>query len=286
MTRGIVLIACGEPFYGHMTYQLAVSLRVHSPGIEIALIYSDTAVGDIPLSMFDHLIPAPEESYTVNGRRVWLKVKTHLAELSPFDSTIFLDADMITFRDINTLFDQLAEVEFTMENNGFIELEADVTNEKYTWASPFEIKLAFKLLSGRLYSLQSEFIYFRKKPEVKKLFTEAQKVYKSRINYREFSGGMADELAFAVAMAKKQIYPHQDHYLPIYWETAQKKKLYRHRNELMENYYGFSLGGHINSEYSKQCYFDIANYCWQKLGLRGKPMVKDKRKIIPGRENA
>lgn len=286
--RGITLVALGNSYYGRMAYQLAVSLRIYSPGLQIALIYNDTAIREIELSMFDHLIPAPEEAHTFKTKQdAWIKAKLYLYDLSPFDETIFIDADMVAIGNFNQVFDQLKEFDFTMQNSGSVDLVNDMREEKYTWGSLFEIQLMYKFSSGLFYNLQSEFIYFKKKKSVKKLFDEAKKIFNNpKVNYRTFAGSVPDELAFSIAMVKTGIYPHQDKYKPIYWETAQQKKLYRFRTELFEKYYGFSLGGNIVSEYVRECYFDIMNACWRRMGLHGKPMVSNKNKIVSGREHA
>lgn len=279
--KGIILIAAGANYYGKMAHQLVTSLRVTSPGIPVALIYNDTAIQyDVDLTAFDITIPSPIDA----GH--WLKLKTLVYDLSPFDETIYIDVDMISLKNFSQLFDQLADTDFTMQNSGFVDLTGDVVQEKYTWGNIHEIKTMHKL-SGNFYNLQSEFMYFKKSRSVKKLFDEAKKVFdKPKASFRTFAGGVPDEFAFAVAMCKTGIYPHTAPFTPIYWETAQQKKLYRDRTLLFDNYFGFSVGGHVISQYALDCYFDIANNQWKKLGLPGRPMAQNKRKLVPGRESA
>ena len=68
-----------------------------------------------------------------------MKVKTALYKLSPYETTICLDADTIWInkRSINDLFNELKDENFTMANRSFMDLEEErITDEFGVWASP------------------------------------------------------------------------------------------------------------------------------------------------------
>ena len=71
--------------------------------------------------LFDQMHTMPEEYYITNGIEKYLKAKTHIYDLSPFDETIFLDVDMIwnPKKKPEDLFEELKNLNFTMCNEGY-----------------------------------------------------------------------------------------------------------------------------------------------------------------------
>ena len=69
--RGVVLIACGHPFYGNMAAHLAASIKFSSPDMPIALLHDASGIRHLnneKLNLFDNKITAPTISYTNKGK--------------------------------------------------------------------------------------------------------------------------------------------------------------------------------------------------------------------------
>ena len=149
MSRGIILLAMGDPMYGRLAFNAALSMKANDPNIHITLGYAESALADLfdyHRSYFDNFIEIPETFYTnypppvVTTKPVhtlddffagapteakltpappcqknYFKAKTHLYELSPYDQTIFLDVDSLwkLGKRVNPLLDSLGGVKYT-----------------------------------------------------------------------------------------------------------------------------------------------------------------------------
>ncbi len=270
--RGVLLIALGHPQYGKMAYTLAASIKHSSPDMPIHLVYTDSAISHLSeqnIGIFDTIAVAPKECYYRNKNMEYIKAKSWMYELSPFDTTIFLDVDMIwlTLKPIAELFDSLADVDYTIQNRDHIDLSDKNINPKYSqWANVLEIKEAYGFKKGRYYSLHSEFVYFKKTKENKKFFDEYKYQYDNlKVNHTIFANGIPDELPLSIATVIHEKYPHEEAFLPIYWERAEKTIT---RNELINNYYGYSIGGNRITISQESTYNDIAKYYSNRRGDR------------------
>ena len=124
--KGILLIALGHPIYGKMAAALAASIKVAQTETPVVLYCNDKSVSrlmDGEKKLFDKMITMPEDYYIVNGVEKYLKAKTHIYDLSPFDETIFLDVDMIwnPKKKPEDLFEELKNLNFTMCNEGYVD---------------------------------------------------------------------------------------------------------------------------------------------------------------------
>lgn len=287
--RGVLLIALGNPNYGKMAYTLASSIKFSSPDIPIHLVYTDSAVTHLTetnFNIFDSIALAPHESYHRKRNQEFIKVKSWMYDLSPFDTTIFLDADMIwlTKNPVTDLFDSLSEQDYTIQNRDFIDMADKNVNPSYSiWANVAEIKEAYGFKKGKYYSLHSEFIYFKKSKENKKFFDEWKKQYDNlKVSHTTFAGGIPDELPLAIATVIHEKYPHQDAYLPIYWEKAEKAIS---RTELLEKYYAYSIGGNRITPNQEKTYNDLAKFHANKRGDHFAFKTASKATYLKEREN-
>lgn len=269
-TKGVLLIALGHAQYGKMAYTLANSIKHTCPQIPIHLVYTPSAVAHLnetQLGVFNTIAEAPHNSYHRNGNLEYIKAKSWMYQLSPFDTTIFLDVDMIWLskKSINELFDQLADVDYTIQNRDFVDLSDKNLNPKYSqWANVCEIKEKYNFKKGKYYSLHSEFVYFKKSKGNKSFFGEWSKQYDNlKVKSITFANGIPDELPLAIATVIHEKYPHADKFLPIFWERAEKPL---QRSELIENYYGYSIGGNTLTDNQKKTYNDFAKFYAYKSG--------------------
>jgi len=263
-TKGVIILALGHAYWGRWAYNLAMSLKYSSPETNITLLYADRGRDQVSdTTLFDKILKVDPKYYLTDGRTEYMKVKTALYKLSPYDETIYLDADTIWLnkKSISLLFDELKGIDFTMANRSWLNLEDEFINDKFgVWASPKYIKDYFKFKEGKFYNLSSEMIYFKKEKEVGKLFADAFKLFDEPLELnRLFNGGMPDELPFTISMIKNNLYPHIDNYTPIYWEAANSPPL-RLEASGLNPYYGYSMGGHMSHPIMKKIYDNLVQY--------------------------
>lgn len=284
MTKGILLIGVGHVNYTSMAANLAAGIKHNCPRMQIA-IATDNILPPNPIlypNLFDQHIHVPAEMYTTKGETEFIKVKTHMYDLSPFDETIFLDADMawINNRNPEDLFEELKDIEFTIANTG----EA----KESVWADIGQVKKAWKT-EKPFYNYHSEFVYFKKSPAVKAYFDKVKSVYLNpKVKGTSFGGArIADELAFQIASMVLDYYPHKDNFLPTFWwgRCVGTSDFYKYPYQLPESFFGYSIGGKITPPNVAKNYNSLASFYFQKAKLANPWFAKNKQSFIPNRKN-
>ena len=293
-TFGVIIAALDQPFYGNYAFQLALSIKHSSPKTNISLLCNEAGKGHLTsekLAFFDKVIKVNDVAVTSNGRKATLKFKTYLYQITPYNETLFLDADTLWLprQPIENLINEIPkDCVFTMQNRGFIDFETatdEQLNSRFNiWANSGHIKAAHKFKTGKLFNLSSELIYFKKDATIEKLFKDAQKLYDNpSVAFENFAGGVPDELPFAIAMIKNNIYPHLTNWRPFYWEAFDKKRLLNKPSELYNSYYGVSFGGNFQEPFIKRFYDNLARVYANAFGLQYVFALKDKRSFLTNR---
>lgn len=314
--QGIILLALGQPHYGNYAANLAMSIKFNLPDMPIALLHDDTAIrhisGDKRIKLFDQLVEVPKEIYQVNGENRYIRTKNFLYSLTPFEETLFLDADIVLFPNvadsISKLINELSEFDFSVSSRGFYELDKLSDNTYSQWVKIEDVKKAYGLKKGRYYGLHSEFFWFKKTAKNDKFFSLVESItadfdsYKvithdhsvhhsaiSLINEVEvrravFASGTPDELPYAIAMAKMKQYPHKDNFTPIYWELADYNKLIHKVKELYSQYIGLSWGGNRTPAETTKLYNLLVKFYTGKGGYKYFPLIA-KKTFANGRNN-
>lgn len=286
MKRGVFILALGHANYGRMAHNLAMSLKFGCPDIDITLGYAGNGLGHIEgfTGIFNNLIEVDPKYYTKYGNIEYIKAKTGLYELSPYNETLFLDADMLWLprKGVNTVFEELKDTDFTIQNRGSLDLSGSDLDPKYSfWCDVNELKKEYKITAGMYYQLSSEVIYFKKNKEVKKLFADAVKIYDNlKIGNLGFAGGIPDELVFSISMIQNKKYPHKP-WIPIYWEQAEKRNL--SASPMYDQYYGYSAGGATHSNIMKSFYNNLSKFYANHFGILHPYTLKDKRSFLTER---
>lgn len=314
--QGIILLALGQPHYGNYAANLAMSIKYNLPDMPIALLHDDTAIrhisGDKRIKLFDQLVEVPKEIYQVNGENRYIRTKNFLYSLTPFEETLFLDADIVLFPNvadsISKLINELSEFDFSVSSRGFYELDKLSDNTYSQWVKIEDVKKAYGLKKGRYYGLHSEFFWFKKTAKNDKFFSLVESIaadfdsYKvithdhsvhhsaiSLINEVEvrravFASGTPDELPYAIAMAKMKQYPHRDNFTPIYWELADSNRLIHKVKELYSQYIGLSWGGNRTPAETTKLYNLLVKFYTGKGGFKYFPLIA-KKTFANGRNN-
>jgi hypothetical protein len=286
MKQGVLVIAIGNANYGNYAHQLCMSIKATCPGTSVTCAYAEGALNHVltnPLpNNFDSLIHIPSHCYMTNGLKDYVKAKTYAYDLSPYEQTILVDADVIwtPHKPVSDLFELLKNELFTCANRGRQQL-SEAPGGFVHWCDPKDMETAG--YKGWLYNLSSEFMYFRKDKNVAKLFKHAQDFFNNppSFNYKRFSFGLPDELAFEAACMKTEIYPHAYPFLPFYWEHFEKKHLPVY--DIYKQFYAISLGGNLNDKTSAQAYDSLAGHYNKQFGINGYFPARDKKSWLPER---
>ncbi len=283
----------GHHYYGRMAFNLAVSIKTEDPEVEICLGYSGNAMADLfrydVNKYFDKIIEVPQEYQMRRGHKEPLRAKLHITDISPFESTLYLDADTIWLpgRKVSQLMDELAKVPLAIQNHGAIDLAKQSTAkpENFFWANPAEIKQAYDLKTGKLFALFSEAMWIKKTEVNIALFETARMISSDlKVDYVEFAGGMPDELPLSIAMAMTEVYPHKASWRPIYWEHIERERLSENRPAMNMQFWGLSTGGKVTPQSVKIHYNHIADAAFHQQGLQYPYHVINKKEFLPERK--
>lgn len=281
--KGVCLMACGSPYYGAWALNLAASLKSTQSDCNITLLWQGQAKTYIEpyIHCFDRIIEIPTECTTRNGLESLIRAKTCLYDLSPYDETIYFDADTIffPFKGVFGLFDKLDNCTFSIGCRSKNDLAN--TDPRLIWSSADSIKEKFGEVN--IFNLSSEFIYFKKCDKIKAFFDEVKNCFDNpEIDYVRFAGSVPDELAFQLAMIKTGVEPHQVPFLPFYWEPYEKK--ISNLSELYKTeFYGYSIGGSTLLPIQVDAYNTLAKVYATNFGFKYPFLAKSKRELFPNR---
>jgi hypothetical protein len=282
VNRGVVIIAAGIHVYGQWAVNLAMGLKQTDSDTKITLLWKGKGLDLIHqyISIFENVIEIPDSVLERNGLESLLRTKVCLYDLSPYDETIYIDADVIWFpnKPISMLFDEMKNVDVTIGSRGKSDLSTD---PRLIWSNPQEMLQKFGDVT--IWNLSSEFMYFKKNDKVKEFFDIAQEAFDNPgVEYTRFAGTVPDELAFQIAMIKTGIKPHVDKFLPFYWEPYEKRN--KSINDLYkENWYGYSIGGAQLTVQQKAIYDALVKNYAKGFGIKYPGMARSKREFLPNR---
>lgn len=283
--RGIILIATGHPYYGRMAYNLACTIKA-SEDVPIAVVYSGAGLSHLSmqqLNIFDQVIPLPE------AIGPGFAPKLYLNELSPFDETIFFDADMLWLpkRKPSELFDELAPHDYTGITEGWHDLDHQeqkhVNQAYYFWADIVEISKVYGIKSGKIYQWRSEVIYFKKNELTDRFFKTAQQIHDNPglESIRRFGTYVPDELAINISAAIHGIHPHKTNWTPAYWHKLNRDIIPEPSS--LHQWYLMSFGSNFASGSLKKIYDQIAKAAFIKLKRQHMFSLHSKKGYLPER---
>ena len=232
--RGIVILALKHNLYARYAHNLILSLRqpnngLFKAGIEICLVADQGRLNEVGVKttvMVDETITVSEDqSYNP------FFTKLFIDQLSPYEETLLLDADMLAMPDANlpALFDSMKDVEFTCSNRGWITRQSG----GYDWADVTSLLDAAGV--DQMPHVSSEFVYFKKTKKVVELFDKARTFYLTNNVVNTFIGThQPDEPALSYGITKAGIQLPEMPYHPSFWEGHYKgvafkpQQIYRH----------------------------------------------------------
>lgn len=222
--RGIVIYALKKPAYGKFAYNLAVSIKHHTPNLKVCTIVD----GDLSLShlrddqkqVFDFIIKMDEADCNHSGKFSPGKAKLSGYKYFPFERTMIIDGDSICVSDLNSLFDKCTK-------NVHSQVCSAYTEKDQTWQCQWmpldAVKECFALPeSYNLYEINSSFMYVKKSEQAEAFYKAALNNFLTKDSHpklRTWGGGFPDELAFNVAFAQCGIDPSFEHQTTLSNET-------------------------------------------------------------------
>lgn len=270
---GIVLIATGHSGYGKMAYNLALTIK-SVESVPIAIIHAGEALShlsDKQKEVFDYIIDLPTDY------RMGFGVKLHLDQLTPFEKTLYLDADMLWLKKLpSELFAELDGASFTTITEGNSD---DINPRYYFWADPKEIKEAYGV--KKIWQIRSEVIYFEKGTKVFKKARELKPEKKLK-TIRMFGDHIPDELYFNIAAGLLSLDPHKPNWTPAYWSRINKEVM-PNLVLLVKDYYLLSFGSNTASPAMKRIYDNVMQVAAHKTGTPYLFKLKSKKEWAPGR---
>lgn len=276
MLSGILIFAIGHPAYGNMAFNLAVTIKAVE-NTPIALVYDQSAIGHLAseqISIFTSLIHAPHLKPNCSA-------KLHAYDLTPFDRTLVLDADMLWLPQQKPvdLFDTLQGAAFTAISEGDTD---NPSGEYFFWGHVDEIREKYGVT--KIHQWRTEVMYFEKGEAAEVLFTKAKEINNNHgLAYvKDFAGGIPDELSINIAAAIYHIEPHIPSWKPSYWPHMNGHKIPEF-DFLYRNYYLFSVGGNHLTENIKSFYNRIMKAQAPKIGMQHSFSIQSKHDYLPER---
>jgi hypothetical protein len=268
---------------------MALSIKANEPEMPVLLMSNMTALADLSIEMlnvFDRHITLAMSHYTQQGIERFLKAKTYLYDLSPFEETIYLDVDALWLpgRKPSELFDNLCQTDFTIGCHTVADMKTcEAEKPGYIfWGDLKRIKQYYKIKDGKMPQTQSAFIYFKKSDKIKAYFDLVKQIYDDeQAPYTPWiNDGKGDEYAFNVASLLSGIMPHQVPYYPTHFFTIAP---ILNDADLCKQYYAIQMGGGKCAEWIIKSYNQFVEKYYQDAGVSPGFWHQDKNKAIEER---
>ena len=305
--KGVLIIATGHEQYLHMAFNCAVSIKCHDMSAHVTLALSDNLkqlILSTPVKMnfVDGIVDVPEDMYVFKGNTEHGRVKTFMYELSPYEKTIYLDADSLFLgqKSLESLFEYFNgnPVAFQFQHSFDIQTSwgclwtVKPGNPEPPNEGLKEIREQYGIKDHRkIYETQSSIMYFDRSKKAEKFFAFARQAYDERpFHFYTWANGIPDELVFNIASAACKITPNKEPMKPVYfWDYDQN--IYRrgnNRDAIYRDFWAISMAGNRLGYTMKDFYKVILQDCYYKYQnmLRFPVFYRDKAEFLAERHNA
>ena len=177
-TKGITLLAIGDRAYYGWAYQMAMSIRFHSPGIPIQLIHcANPRLEPHHRRFFDVFTQIDREDYMEGKRIAPGKAKLSLYKYLAFDHTVYLDSDGLAIKDIEPLFKICGNKSFGIQYVDEIPYQEGL-HKNMLWATIPEVFEKFGLKhSQTIYATNASFMFIKKGRKCETLYKRLRENY-------------------------------------------------------------------------------------------------------------
>jgi hypothetical protein len=274
----ILLIAFGKKGYAYAAYNLAKSIKIHSPQSNIHIAHDGCLSVLNDLSVFDsfHVID-DNLKIGINGKICPAKVKLSMYGFLPtkYKKVLYLDVDAICLKPIDDLINELEGKELSTKVFGKGGINDKI--EYSLWASNETIWNKAELKTDSvLCGINTSYIYFERNKATENVFKQALEMY-NKFEIKDllitWSGTMPDELILSSTLAKLDVIPHSVDM--IYFGN---KLNITTQKELIEKHYFLAMYGPAGARaLTRQRYVEWYDG-WVKSfgGYASKNIMKDK----------
>ena len=218
-STGVVLLAFGKVQYYWAAYNLAFSIKKHSPNVRITVLFDDVlkAISQCPeivkyVEHFGDINPA--DIYT-NKKLDPGKVKVNLYKYLPYDCNLYLDVDAIAIKDIQPMIDELSQSgkDYISHCVGYHTIDKGRDFKEMQWAWADRMWAHFNLLPSYVMpAINSSMQWIVKGSQTEAIYRTAKDLYfNNPIEIKDlrmkWGGGQPDELYMNVALAIHGIDP-------------------------------------------------------------------------------
>ena len=218
-STGVVLLAFGKPQYYWAAYNLAFSIRKHSPNVNITVLFDDPIKAlshcqDL-MQYINHIGHIALEDIYTNKKLDPGKVKVNLYNYLPYDRNLYLDVDAIALKDIQPMIDELAQSgkDYVSHTVGYHTIDKGRDFKEMQWAWADKMWAHFNLLESTVMpAINSSMQWIVRGPQAEAIYRTAKDLYfNNPIPIKElrmkWGGGQPDELYMNVALAIRGIDP-------------------------------------------------------------------------------
>lgn len=275
LKQGVIILATGHGFYGRMAWNLCATIKAVHKDFPIAIVHDNIAISHLNAqqrSLFDIHIPAEQLGFAG---------KLDLPRISPFEQTLYLDADMAWLPKYSPidLIATLKGIDFASITEGHSE---DPHPKYYFWANLDEIREKYQV--EKVYQWRSEVMYFTKAQSVQDMFARAREIYANPglTTIHRFGSHVPDELAINIATAEAGIIPHVYKWCPAFWPRMHGEGGMS-LEAMYSKYYLLSCGSNVVTNNTMQLYNRIVKSATYKLGMQHVFPLMNKRDVIKER---
>lgn len=268
--KGILLLATTHPYYGRMAYNLCVSIKATGTTIPVCVLHQGRGLShlsDAQKSVFDKVIEIEQQAF---------EAKLYLYDHSPFEQTIFIDADTAW------LYKKTPEQLFATCEGLDFQAIVETTDPRYMlWADEQQMREKYKI-TGELNKLRSEVMFFRKGEAAKEIFLLAQTIHDDPlVDVTMFAGQIPDEFCLNIACAILQVKMNAE-WSPSFWFNINRK--FFPLPELASRYFVISTGGNTVNHRVKKIYNSMMAGAFYKMRLQYVFTLQSKKEVLSERQ--
>jgi hypothetical protein len=223
-TTGVVLLAFGKIQYYWAAFNLAFSIKKHSPNVNITVLFDDPIKGisNCPelMQYVNHIGQIAADDITTNKKLDPGKVKVNLYKYLPYDCNLYLDVDAVALKDIQPMIDELSQSgkDYISHCVGYHTIAKGRDFKEMQWAYADKMWAHFNLLDSYVMpAINSSMQWIVKGSQTEAIYRTAKDLYYNhpmevKDLRQKWGGGQPDELYMNVALAIHGIDPALKHY--------------------------------------------------------------------------
>jgi hypothetical protein len=177
MKNGICLLCFGDESFGHLTYNLAASIKQYS-NTSITVFTDYESLNSIDTSIFDNTKEIPNDVLYIKNKSHPNRFKLCLYDLSPYENTMYLDVDSLYMKNkpLDEIFELINEkIDIIAQNEKIIDL--NITDKVFHGFNVKTFKPSFNYINNKLYQMHGQFLLFKKNEKTKKFFEISKQIY-------------------------------------------------------------------------------------------------------------